>query len=73
MGFDGAHGGLLERKRDLLVSELASLHDMLLTLVEPSSCRSFCYQTVPNPGTGSIRRAGLDQLAQPNDGVLRLR
>lgn len=33
--------GLLKCKRDLLVSELASLHDMLPARVGPSSCRSF--------------------------------
>ena len=29
---------------------------MLLALFGPSSCRSFCYRTVRNPGTGSPRQ-----------------
>lgn len=45
--------GLLQRKGDLILSELALLHDMLLAQIGPSSCRSFCYLTVRKPGTGS--------------------
>lgn len=44
---------LLERKGDLILSELALLHDMLPARFGPSSCRSFCYRTVRKPGTGS--------------------
>jgi hypothetical protein len=39
----GAQFRLLERKGNLILSELALLHDMLLARFGPSSCRSFCY------------------------------
>jgi len=44
--------GLLQRKGDLILRELALLHDMLPAQIGPSSCRSFCYRTVRKPGAG---------------------
>lgn len=48
-----ALGRRLQRQRDRIVGERASLHDILLGPVRADHAGDFCERTVREPGTGS--------------------